>query len=140
MLFYYSFLGVFIVDSTFVPACSFLCCFFVRYFVFLVLYPCCYRLETALFYPQAFFTLHSFPTFSVTTTTTCFYRDFPESWQFFLEGCRVAHCNSKYIPDPSVYLDHTVFSKGYYSIGSTLCVTLWREVLYTTLAGFEPTL
>ena len=66
------------------------------------------RVWESVFYSQAFFTLHSFLTFD----TTCFYQGFPGSRQFFLEGCRVSHWGSKH-PDPSVYLNHTVFSKKY---------------------------
>ena len=58
---------------------------------------------SGIFYPQVFFTLRSFPTFS----TTCFYQGFPGSWQFFLEGCRASHWSLKHRPGPSVCLNHT---------------------------------
>ena len=45
------------------------------------------RIWESFLYSQAFFTLHSFPTFG----TTCFYQGFHESWQFFLEGCRASY-------------------------------------------------
>ena len=41
----------------------------------------------SIFNSQAFFTLHSFPTFG----TTFFYEGFPGSRQFFLEGCRASN-------------------------------------------------
>ena len=67
------------------------------------------RIWDSIFYPQALFTLHSFPTFG----TTCFYHSFPGSRQFFLEGCRASHWGPKHRPGPSVWLNHTVFSKRY---------------------------
>ena len=103
---------------------------------FVLLYRECYRLQRVFFRSQAFFTLHSFPTFGISTTTMCFYQGFSQSWQLFLEGCRVFHCGSKYRPVPSVCLYPIVFSKRYYSLDSILYVTFNREALYITLAGF----
>ena len=135
------FLGDFIVDGTllcnqlFLHTWIFFCCLFVRYFVFVFLYCECYILQRDFFHPQAFFTLHSFPTFGISTTTICFYQGFSESWQFFLEGCRVFHYGLKYRPVLSVCLYPTVFRKRYYSLDSILHVTFSREAFYTTLDG-----
>ena len=75
---------------------------------------CCCTASTTdwrkFFYSQAFFTLHSFPTFR---TTICFYHDFPRSLQFFLQGCRASQWGSKRRPGPSVCLNHIVFRKRY---------------------------
>ena len=86
------------------------CCIFNLFWEFF----CCCTASTTdwrkLFYSQAFFTLHSFPTFC---TTICFYQDFPRSLQFFLQGCRASQWGSKRRPGPSVCLNHIVFRKRY---------------------------
>ena len=50
------------------------------------------RIRESVFYPQAFFTLYSFPIFSESIAITCVYQGFPKSRQLFLEGCRASHC------------------------------------------------
>ena len=81
--------------------------FFVKYFDFVVARVL--RIWESIFYSQALFTLHSFPTFG----TNRFYQDFPGSRQFFLEGCKVSHWGSKHRPGPSVCLNQKMFSKRY---------------------------
>ena len=137
------FLGDFVVDGTllynqifFYILESFFAVFLSGISFFVLLYRECYRFQRVLFRSQAFFTLHSFPTFGISTTTIWFYQGFSQSWQLFLEGCRVFHCGSKYRPVPSVCLYPIVFSKRYYSLDSILYVTFNREALYITLAGF----
>ena len=115
---------------------SFFAVFLSVIWFFVLLYCECYILQREFFHPQAFFTLHPIPTFGISTATICFYQGFSESWQFFLEGCRVFHYGLKYRPVPSVCLYPTVFRKRYYSLDSILYVTFSREALYTTLDGF----
>ena len=106
-------------------------CFFAAFYQvlrFVLLYRECYGFERAFYYSQAFFTLHSFTTFG----TTCFYQDFPGSWQFFIEDCSASHWVSKYRPSPSVCLDQTVFSKKVLVSRFYLCV----KVLWNTISNF----
>ena len=94
------------------------------------------RIWESFFCPEAFFTLNSsFPTFD----TTCFYQGFPENRMFFPEDCRVSQSTEKYRPDPSFCLNHTVFSKRYYSVGSIYVLRPYRA-LYQLLPGFELTI
>ena len=67
------------------------------------------RIWGGLLYCQAFFTLHSFSKFG----TTCFYQGFSGSRQFFHEGWRTYHWGLKQRPGPSACLNHTVFRKSY---------------------------
>ena len=55
-----------------------------------------------IFYPPAFFTLHSF-----TNILTCVYQGFPGSWQLFFEVCRASYWSSKHRPNPSVCFIHS---------------------------------
>ena len=83
--------------------------FFIFFGCICVVVPRVLRIRETFFYSQSFFfTLHSFPTFG----TNCFYHGFPGRQQFFLERCRASHWLSKHRPDPSVYLNYTMFSKG----------------------------
>ena len=71
---------------------------------FLFHLPWVLRFWVSIFYPQAFFTLHSFPTFLAHSQhfgTTCFYQSFTGSQQFF-ESCRASYWSSKHRPCPSV--------------------------------------
>ena len=115
--------------------------FFIRNFVFVLLYRECYRFDRAFFtfrrflpytpshisqsttsttvwenffYPETFFNLHSFPTFG----TTCFYQGFRGSRHFFHEGCRASHWGSKHRSSPYLCLNHIMLSKKYYLVGS----------------------
>ena len=98
---------------------------------FVLLYRECHGLQRAFFHPQAFFTLNSFPTFGISTTTICFYQGFSESWKFFLEGCRVFHCGLKYRPVPYVCLYLTVFRKRYYSL-DLMCYAQPWSIIYSS--------
>ena len=53
-----------------------------------------------IFYPQAFFTLRSFPTFLAQPT----FQGLPGIGQFFLEVCRASCWSTKHKPGPSVCL------------------------------------
>ena len=88
-----------------------------------------------LFYSLVFLTLHSFPTFCI----NCFYQDFPGNRHFFLEGCMASHRGLKHRAGPSVCLNHTVFSKSYYSVGSIYVLRSYG-ILYHSLPDFESTL
>ena len=70
---------------------------------FTVLSPA-FWLWVGIFYPQVFFILCSFPTFS---PTTCSYQGFRGNQQFFLEVCRASCWSSKYRPGPSDCLIHS---------------------------------
>ena len=100
---------------------------------------CCCTASAAnlreFFYSHVYFTLHSFPTFD----TTCFYQGFPGSQQLFVEGFRASHWGSKQVPCPSVCMNHTVFIKRYWSVGSIYVVRPYRT-LYQPLPRFEPTI
>ena len=93
------------------------------------------RIWENFFYPETFFNLHSFPTFG----TTCFYHGFPGSRHFFHEGCRASHWGSKHRPSPYLCLNHILFSKKYYLVGSIFVLRSYRT-LYLPLPGFEITL
>ena len=82
--FYYCFSGVFFVDCI----CSFHqlflpWLFFIRYFVFVVLYREHYGFERAFFYSQAFFVLNSFPTFATVPQVLLIWKSFFYSQAFF---------------------------------------------------------
>ena len=59
------------------------------------------RFWLGIFYPQASFTLRSFPNIF---DSTCVYQSLPGSRQFSLEVCRASSWSSKHKPGPSVYL------------------------------------
>ena len=99
--------------------------------VFCVDVPWVLWIGESIFYSQVFFSLHSFPTFG----TTCFYQDFSASRQFFLEGCRVSHWVLKHRPGQFVCLNHTVFSKKYWSAGSTYVLRLYKTLYQTFLVS-----
>ena len=101
---------------------------FIRYFVLCCCIASATDLRELFIILRRFFTLHSFPTFG----TTCFYQDFPGSWQFFIEDCSTSHWGSKYRPSPSVCLDQTVFSKKVLVSRFYLCV----KVLWNTISNF----
>ena len=67
-----------------------------------------------------------------------FYLTFPPKiWhnqQFTLEGCRVSHWGSKHRPGPSVCLNHTVYSKRYYSASSIYVLGAATDYY---ISGFE---
>ena len=67
------------------------------------------RIWESVFYSQSFFTLNSFLLLS----------RLPWDRQFCFEGCRASHWGSTHRPGPSVCLNHTVFGKRYYLVGST---------------------
>ena len=91
-----------------------------------------------IFYPQAFFTLHSF-----TDILTCVYQGFPGSWQFFLEVCRASYWSSKHRPGLSVCLIHSNpqssyserFSFKFYHILSW--IACGESLIYLLLTRFE---
>ena len=76
---------------------------------------CCTGSDTDLrglvhnFLFSSVFTLHSFPTFR----TTCFYQGFRPEGSSPEGSSRASRSSSKHKPDPSVYLNHLVFSKRY---------------------------
>ena len=154
-----SFLGVFIVDCVCsLHRCFFMCffffttdftivfwvfsfhqvslpwLFFVRYFVFVLLYSECYGSERAFFYSQAFFTLHCVPKFG----TTCFYQGFPGAGNsaFKVAGPSTDVRNTDRV---QLFVWVTLFSKRYLSLGS-IYVLRSCGTLYNHLPGFEPTL
>ena len=59
-----------------------------------------YGFEWAFFYPQAFFTLHSFLTFWHNLLLSRFH-------SYFIEICRASYWSSKHRPGPSVCLIHS---------------------------------
>ena len=76
---------------------------------------CCFCTASAsdlreCFYPKAFFTLHSFPTFGACTTTTYFSR-LLWSNQLNLKITRASGYSLKYISAPTVCLKHTTIHK-----------------------------
>ena len=91
-----------------------------------------------IFYPQAFFTLHSF-----TNILTYVYQRFPGSQQFFLEVCRASYWSSKHRPSPSVCLIYsnpqTSYSeqfsfKFYHTLASIAC---GESLIYLLLICFK---
>ena len=81
---------------------------------FMLLYRECYGFE------RTFFTLRRFLPYSPSrhlaqrdVAPACIYQGFPESRQFFLEGCRTSDWVSKHRPSPSVCLNLIVLSKRY---------------------------
>ena len=80
-----------------------------------------------------FFTLHFFSAFGI----TCFDQGFPWNRQFFFESCKTLHWDSKHQPGPSSSLNHTVFSKRYYSVGS-IYVLRPCGILYQPLPSLNP--
>ena len=87
-------------------------CIFNHWEIFL---PLALRVWVGVFYPQAFFTLRSF---TKIFDLTCIYQGLPMSQQFFFEGCRASRWGLKHRSGPIVCLNHTVFSKRYWSLGS----------------------
>ena len=91
-----------------------------------------------IFYPQAFFTLHSF-----TDILTCIYQGFPRSRQFFLEICRASYWSSKHRTGPSVCLIHSNpqtsyserFSFKFYHI--LAWIACGESLIYLPLTRFE---
>ena len=63
-----------------------------------------YGFELAFFYPQAFFTLCSFPTF---LAQPAFIKVSLGAGSYFLEICRTSYWSSKHRPGPSVCLIHS---------------------------------
>ena len=51
----------------------------------------------------------------------CCYQGFSGSWQFFLEGCRASHHDSKHSLSPTIYLNHMVIHN--YLINAELYLT-----------------
>ena len=96
------------------------------------------RSWVGIFYPQAFFTLHSF-----TNILTCAYQGFLGSQQFFLEVCRALYWSSKHRPRPSVCLIHTNpqtsyskwFSFKFYLISAW--ITCASSLIYLLLTHFK---
>ena len=76
------------------------------YFQLILLFhqPRALRFWVGIFYPHAFFTLHSFPNIF---DTTWFFQGLPGSRQFFLDVCRASCWSSKHRPGPSVCLIHS---------------------------------
>ena len=91
------------------------------------------------FYPQTFFTLNSFWTFGAMGCFTNLLSRDPWSKQFFLEVAGLSNRGLKHRPGPSVCLNHTVFSKIFFLVGSIYVLQPYRT-LYQNLPGFEPTL
>ena len=75
-----------------------------NWFYFLFHQPRALRFWVDIFYPHAFFTLHSFPNIF---DTTWFFQGLPGSRQFFLDFCRASCWSSKHRPGPSVCLIHS---------------------------------
>ena len=91
------------------------------------------------FYHQAFLTLHSFSTFGTTWCCTDLLSRVLWELAVLLWSCRPSKCGSKHRLDPPVCLNHTVFTKRYYS-GGSIYVLRPYGTLYQPLSGFEPTL
>ena len=91
-----------------------------------------------IFYPQAFFTLHSF-----TDILTCIYQGFPRSRQFFLEICRASYWSSKHRTGPSVCLIHsnpqTSYSErfSFKSYHTLAWIAYGESLIYLLLTRFE---
>ena len=91
-----------------------------------------------IFYPQAFFTLHSF-----TDISTWIYQAFPGSRQFFLDVCRASYWSSKHRLGPSVCLIHSNpqsthserFSFKFYHIVSW--IACGESLIYLLLTRFK---
>ena len=62
------------------------------------------RFWVGIFYPQVFFTLHSFPTF---LAQPAFIKVLLGAGSYFLESCRASYWSSKHRPGPSVCLIHS---------------------------------
>ena len=62
------------------------------------------RFWVGIFYPQAFFTLRSFPTF---LEQPAFIKVSLGAGSYFLESCRASYWSSKHRPGPSVCLIHS---------------------------------
>ena len=71
---------------------------------FLFHLPRALRFWVGIFYPQAFFTLRSFPTF---LEQPAFIKVSLGAGSYFLESCRASYWSSKHRPSPSVCLIHS---------------------------------
>ena len=77
-------------------------------------FPCLPRvlsISEGFFYPQALFTLHSFPIFGAYIIPTCFQQVFPGNREFNLKGSRVSCRGLKHSPSPTVCLNLTTIHK-----------------------------
>ena len=121
---------------------------------FCVVIPQVLRIWESFFYFQAFFMLYSF---SYSPQYRKYYRS--ERTLFILrrfltyilsedlaqtafinhEGCRASHWGSKHRPSPYLCLNHIVFSKKFYFVGSIYVLRSCRT-LYLPLPGFKTTL
>ena len=111
--------------------CLLFCCFFFRYFVIVLLY---HEDLRELFLPSDVFHLTLLPEIWHNLPLS----RLPWDQQFFLEGRRTSHWGSKHRPGLSVCLNHTVFSRRYYSVGSIYVLRLYGT-LYQPLPDFKPT-
>ena len=96
----------------------------------LLLLPRVLRIWGSVFNSQALFTLHPFPTFD----TTWFYQGFPEAT---VQPSRLKGRGSKNKPGPSVCLNHTVFGKRYYLVGSIYVLGAATNYYINYLSGFK---
>ena len=98
------------------------------------------RFWVGIFYPQAFFTLRSFPTF---LEQPAFIKVSLGAGSYFLESCRASYWSSKHRPGPSVCLIHSNpqssyserFSFKFYHILSW--IACGESLIYLLLTRFE---
>ena len=98
------------------------------------------RFWVGIFYPQAFFTLRSFPTF---LEQPAFIKVSLGAGSYFLESCRASYWSSKHRPGPSVCLIHSNpqssyserFSFKFYHILSW--IACGESLIYLLLTRFK---